>query len=204
MLSKGIIIPSGQPFFRYYAPDSTGALVEIAAASLPVIHTAAIHGSGADTGSSAMTDQIRSIRIQVSGLYRDPRKGDIVRTVQSSTNLLNAGMLKHSDCGTPPVAVTGLTATKMPAGGPYTKVTLVWPSSLDQDSGEKDVERYMVFKRQVGLTDWGQPITTRAAGGATITVDDTQLLTGSWQYAVVAQDCSPTNSSATVSNTITN
>ena len=81
-------------------------------------------------------------------------------------------------------------------------VTISWNSSLDQDAGEKDVERYMIFKRPVSSGDWGNPIADIAASQANYTLDDTSLSTGVWIWGVVAQDCSPNNSSVTSTGVI--
>ena len=42
----------------------------------------------------------------VTGLYNDPDKGAIMKTVVSSTKLLNAGMSRSTVCGDVPIAVT--------------------------------------------------------------------------------------------------
>jgi type II secretory pathway pseudopilin PulG len=204
VVAKGIIVPSGQNFFQYMRPNSTGGLDSIRAAKLPLFHSAPIHGSPADTASSAITDSIRVIRMTVTGLYNDPDKGPIMKTVVSSTKLLNAGMSRSTVCGDKPIAVT--TATVAITGGVWdpinsvfnpTKVRISWNSSLDQDAGEKDVERYMIFKKSVASADWGSPIADIAASQTNYTLDDTSLSPGDWVWGVVAQDCSPNNSAFT-------
>jgi len=203
IVARGIIIPSGKSFFTYMKPDSTGKLDSIRTAKLPIYHTAPIHSSAADTGGSAWTDSIRVVRVTVSGLYHDPQKGDILRTVVSSTKLLNAGMLRSTVCGDVPIAPTSITATAVPANGATNHVHLTWNSSLDQDAGEKDVERYVLYKRLAAASDWGSPIADVAASQPNYTLDDTNISVGTWVYGVVAQDCSPANSTVTVSNGVT-
>jgi len=194
VVAKGIIIPAGVSFFTYMRPDSTGVLDSIRTSSLPLFHTAAIHGSAQDTGKLAWVDSVRVVRILAEGLYHDPQKGDIIRKVESSTKLINAGMVRSTMCGEQPLPATGATATPLPTPAAPDHVAIAWSASVDQDNGEKDVERYMVFKRQLGNPDWGEPIASVAAAPATYSIDDTDLHTGSWEYAVVAQDCSPANS----------
>ena len=201
LVAKGIIVPAGTNFFQYMRPNSSGGLDSIKAAQLPLFHSAPIHGSPADTGTSALTDGIRVVRMTVTGLYNDPDKGPIMKTVVSSTKLLNAGMSRSSVCGDKPIAVTTAVAVPTPAGAP-TKVTISWNSSLDQDAGEKDVGRYMVFKKKVGALDWGSPIADLAATQALYSLDDTTLPSGNWVYGVIAQDCSPSNSAVTSTNPI--
>ncbi|MDQ2931487.1 MAG: hypothetical protein M3Y05_11835, partial [Gemmatimonadota bacterium] len=205
LVAKGIIVPPGTNFFQYMKPNVAGGLDSVKAAQLPLFHSAPIHGSPADTGSSALTDSIRVVRMTVTGLYNDPDKGAIMKTVVSSTKLLNAGMSRSSVCGDKPIAVTTATAVRTFGPGPHVvKVTIAWTKSLDQDAGEKDVGRYMVFKKLTASSDWGSPIADLAASQDTYTLDDTSLgpLGSSWVYGVIAQDCSPSNSSVTPTNTV--
>ena len=201
LVAKGIIVPAGTNFFQYMKPNITGGLDSIRASKLPLFHSAPIHGSPADTGSSALTDSIRVVRMTVTGLYNDPDKGAIMKTVVSSTKLLNAGMSRSSVCGDKPIAVVSALATAFPFPHP-TKVTITWAKSLDQDDGEKDVGRYMVFKKPAASTDWGNPIADIAASQDTYTLDDTTLPNGFWTYGIIAQDCSPANSAVTPTNTV--
>ena len=201
VVAKGIIIPAGVSFFTYMRPDSTGALDSIRTANLPLFHVA-LHGSATDTGHAAWTDSIRVVKILAQGLYHDPNKGDIIRKVASSTKLINAGMVRSTMCGDVPLPATGAVATPMPNPMAPTSVHITWNSSIDQDNGEKDVERYMVFKRRTGDPNWGEPIASVAASPTTYAIDDTDLHTGSWDYAVVAQDCSPANSTMNTAGTV--
>jgi hypothetical protein len=204
LVAKDIIIPAGQFLFSYYRVDSAGSLDSILTSQYPLLHSAPLHGSTSDTGKSAWTDSIRMVRIHAWGLYKDPQKGDIIRKVESSTKLINAGMVRATMCGDAPLPITGLTASALPVGGPpYTKVRLQWNASVDQDNGEKDVERYMVFKKLQTDADWGEPVADVAASGATFTLDDTSLSHGDWVWAVVAQDCTPANSTLVQAGPIT-
>ena len=206
LVAKGIIVPAGQTFFQYFRPNALGGLDSIKTARLPLFHSAPVHGSTADTGGSAITDSIRVVRMTVTGLYNDPDKGAIMKTVQSSTKLLNAGMVQSTVCGEVPLPVTTATATitAFSPSFPFspTKVQLAWNSSLDQDAGEKDVARYMVYKKKTSSSGWGSPIADLAASQANYTLDDTSLSTGAWVYGVVAQDCSPSNSPITSTGAI--
>lgn len=202
LVAKGIIVPAGQTFFQYFKPNSTGGLDSIKTAKLPLFHLAAMHGSAADTGNSAQTDSIRVVRMTVTGLYNDPDKGAIMKSVVSATKLLNAGMVRSTTCGDVPLDVPSVSAVKFPSFGVPSKVTITWTKSLDQDAGEKDVARYLVYKKESGSSDWGSPIADLAAAQDTYTLDDTTLPAGNWVYGVVAQDCSPSNSNATSTGVI--
>lgn len=202
IVTRGLMIGANQSFFTYFRPDSTGKLDSIRTSSLPLYHVAPVHGSAADSGKLAWVDSIRVVRVLASGQYNDPDKGTITRSVQSSTKLINAGMVRAISCGDQPLPAVGATATPSPAVNP-TKVVISWNASLDQDNGEKDVERYMVFKRSVADSDWGEPRASISASQPSYTIDDTDLLTGTWVWAVVAQDCSPQNSTLNTTNSIT-
>jgi prepilin-type N-terminal cleavage/methylation domain-containing protein len=199
VVSKGIIINSGDSFFTYFKPDSTGKLDSIKTSTLPLYHTAAIHGAANDTGKSALTDSIRVVRVKISGVYKDPQNGDVIRTVESSIELLNSGLLTSTVCGDTPLPASGQAAVYVAVPK---KVTISWSKSIDQDAGEKDVERYAIFKRKTTSSSWGEPIASVSASQNTYTLDDTNLSTGLWQYAIMAQDCSPANSTLAVTNTV--
>ena len=150
----------GTAFFQYYKIDAvTGGLDSIPNASLPLIHVAAVHSSPADTGQSALTDSIRAVQMTVTGMYDDPTKGPIYRSVTTMTKLLNAGLLYASECGQPPIAVNAPTATAyIDTSGSYAdSVTLTWSASPDQNGGEKNVEFYMIYRQLVGGGRLGQP-----------------------------------------------
>lgn len=204
LITRNVLIPPGTAFFQYFTYDSaTSRLDSIPTADLPLFHSAAIHGSAADTGSAARVDLIRDVRVYVSGVYRDPRtNAATVRTVVGSTNIVNAGMLHHDQCGDPPASVTNTAVTYYaapPAVQAYVEVS--WNASPDQDTGEKDVARYMIFRRATGSSQWGSPIGSLAASRADYTYD-VSADSGSWDYGVVAQDCTPANSALTSASVI--
>ncbi len=205
LVTKGLKLPTGQPFFRYFKPGAGGNLDSIPNASLPYYHTAPVHGAVDDSAGSAITDSIRVVRVFAYGMFRDPRTGQVVtRKVQSSTNLLNAGMLNRSTCGDIPIAPSGVTADTVQNGlGQVTSVRIGWSASTDQDAGERDVERYALFKRPFGAGSWGEPFTSVGAGTATYSFDDTGISSGIWEYGVMSQDCSPANSTMITAPTVT-
>jgi len=205
IVTGGIIIPAGQPFFRYFRTDSVGRPDSVRTASLPLIHTASLHGAVEDTGRSALTDSIRVVRVRISGLYRNRRPDgtteDVIRTVESSIKLLNAGMIQRTTCGDAPLG-TPINANNQPGGAP--RVSLTWSSSADQSGGEKDVERYALFKRRAADPDWGEPFLSFPANLVTYSYTDNAVAAGEqWQYGIMAQDCSPSNSALSVSAVIT-
>ena len=205
IVTAGIIIPAGQPFFRYFRTDSVGRPDSVRTATLPLIHTASLHGAVEDTGRSALTDSIRIVRVRISGLYKnrlpDGTTEDVIRTVESSINLLNAGMIQRTTCGDAPIG-TGINAVNLVGGAP--RISLTWSSSVDQNVGEKDVERYALFKHRAAEPDWGEPFLSFPANLTSYSYVDNALSAGEqWQYGIMAQDCSPANSALSVSAVVT-
>jgi hypothetical protein len=69
----------------------------------------------------------------------------------------------------------------------------------------KSVALYLVYKRPVGAPSWSEPVASLPAGQPTYDWHDPAWATmhGAWEYGVIAQDCTPTNSSLTMSNQVT-
>ncbi|MEP6689840.1 MAG: prepilin-type N-terminal cleavage/methylation domain-containing protein [Gemmatimonadaceae bacterium] len=201
IVSRGVMLTPGQPMFRYFKRDTTGTLLEIPQSSLPLRHVAAIHGSGADTGSFALIDSIRVIKIHVEAVYNDRDRGDVKRSYERIAPVVNAGLMHTTSCGALPAAVAALNAVALNS----TTVQLTWNPSADELGGEKDVERYGIFRRVLGSTQWGEPFASVQAAALTpYTLNDggrTSLTT--YIYAIVAQDCTPNVSSVTQSNSVT-
>jgi hypothetical protein len=207
MVARGIVYNATDTIFRYFKGDSIGNLTEISAGALPLIHTAPVHGSQADTAKSALTDSIRQVRVQVTSVFHDNRTGlATTRRLNLTIKLMNAGLIHHTTCGNPPLVPGSVSATVTAANGttiPQTYVTVGWTPSIDDGAGEKDVERYAVYRRLTSQTTFDQPIGSVPGGKATYSFQDTDVQTGqSWVYAVVAQDCTPSVSSAVSASTV--
>jgi hypothetical protein len=77
---------------------------------------------------------------------------------------------------------------------------LAWPPAIDEAGGEGDVVRYVLWKRDLGLSDWGDPFLAIPAGAPTYTYEDAAVESGAaYQYALTAQDCTPTLSARVTS-----
>jgi type II secretory pathway pseudopilin PulG len=204
VVSRGISVSPGTAFFQYYKKNqSTGTLDSIPNASLPLFHSVPQHGSVADTGIAALIDSVRMVRMSVTGLYVDPQAGPVYRSVTTSTKLLNAGLLSHVSCGDAPLPVPS--APVATVYGSVDSLTLTWTASPDQDGGMRSVEQYLVYRRPVGAPTWGDPATSFPAGQPSYDWNDPAWASmhGLWEYAVIAQDCTPTNSSLISSNQVT-
>ncbi|HEY4303911.1 MAG TPA: prepilin-type N-terminal cleavage/methylation domain-containing protein [Gemmatimonadaceae bacterium] len=210
MVARGIYYrPGTDTLFRYFKSDTLGSLTEIPVSTLPIVHTATVHGTQADTGKSAMTDSVRQVRAQLNSInHLSAKASDTTqRRLNLTIKLMNAGLIHHVTCGSAPIAPTSLTATVTPAsppGTPQTFVTVRWNASVDDLTGEKDVERYAIYRRLSSATAFDEPIASVVAGRSTYSFIDTDLLSGQqWVYGVTALDCSPLNSPMVTSSTAT-
>ncbi len=197
VVTKNIWIPASVDyFFRYYQTDATGAISLIPQGSLPIYWDAASHAA----------DSIRVVEMRVAGLYRDVRRArDVTRIVYHKTRLLNAGMLRQRTCGSSPLAPTGVVATQVFDLTPsLTNIHVTWNASLEETSGEADVATYLIQRRPSAGVDWEVLGNMLAIGNATYAYDDFSPKAGSWVYGVVAQDCSPLNSSIAQAATVVN
>jgi hypothetical protein len=189
VVSQGLLVTPGVPVFRYFRFDANGVPTEIPSTKLPIVHTAAVHGSDADTAQSALTDSIRTLRVEITARYNDAEEGVVKRTLQGNIRIMNAGLVNHNVCGDAPLGTT-MTAT---AG--TKQATLKWNASLDETGGEGDVTRYGLFRRKAGAADWGEPFASVSAGFPSYTYVDKGLKTNDqWEYAIVSQDCTPASS----------
>lgn len=197
VVTKNIWIPASVDyFFRYYKTDATGAISLIPQASLPIYWDAASHAA----------DSIRVVEMRVAGLYRDVKKAkDVTRIVYHKTRLYNAGMLQQRTCGSAPLPPTSVLATQVFDLTPsLTNIHVTWSASLEETSGEADVATYLIQRRPAAATDWEVLGNMLAIGNATYAWDDFNPKSGTWVYAVVAQDCSPLNSTIAQATAVVN
>jgi prepilin-type N-terminal cleavage/methylation domain-containing protein len=206
LVARGIVKDSRDsvPMLTYFTADTLGALVAVAKNKLPIIH-AKVHGTAADTGRRALTDSIRVVRVHFLTAARDPRTGkDALRTVEAYVRLMNSGLLEHTSCGQPPYGATSVTATSSPATDVVKRVTVKWTRSSDDGGGERDIQRYAIYRRSSTAATFGDPFASIPASSAAYSFSDGQVVPDStYVYGVVAQDCTPLLSSMAVSSPVT-
>jgi len=207
-VAHNLIHVGDTPFFSYMrlTQDSTGQNIVAAFPDslLPIYHSAKLHLSAADTGRSALADSIRGIRITMgatNGLTgAQERQVDLTRLIR----LPNAGTGMLSTCGSPPVLGVGLSAAldSLPGGG--VAVDLSWMPATDETGGEKDVVRYVLWRRLAGASGWGDPFRAIPAGQPSYVYQDATVEPGKiYQYALAAQDCTPSLSPLAQSSLVT-
>lgn len=187
------------PFFRYYKLRVPAApagllpqLVQVPAAEVPISHALATHGNTAD-----LVSRIDSLRaVLVSFKVTNGETGTKERTERISMNipLPNMGLKQLKICGSSPVLGQPLTAIFDNADG-NDKVHLTWINAFDEAGGERDVIRYVLWRRQTNPVNevYGDPLTSVAAGFPNYLYDDAQNLEkgATYEYRLAAQDCSP-------------
>jgi type II secretory pathway pseudopilin PulG len=192
------------PFFTYYKSDTLNRLTPIARNTLPLYH-GIIHGAVNDTGRFARTDSIRAVRVHFLTAARDPRtNADALRTVETMVRVMNSGLLDRTSCGQPPYP-GGTPAVVTNTFGNTPKATVTWTKSTDDNAGEKDIERYAIFRRVSTATVFGDPISSIPGRlAATYTFVDNAVVQGqTYVYGIAAQDCTPSLSSVVSSVAVT-
>lgn len=202
LVARGVRVTATDTVFQYFKADTSGFLVPIPPASLPLYHEAPVHGSVADTGRFAIIDSIKAVRVRLTVVHHDPRSGDARRRLEMTIRLANAGLINRTTCGDPPI---GVAVTAQPSAvDSLPSVTITWDRSLDEGEGEKDVERYLVFRRPLGSLAFAEPFATIPAGLTTYSFVDTDVRSGeTWVYGVASQDCTPNTSDIGVSSFVT-
>jgi prepilin-type N-terminal cleavage/methylation domain-containing protein len=207
LVSRGIVKSAldTTSFFTYYKTDTLNRLKQIFKSQMPLYH-GIIHGAVDDTGKFALPDSIRAVRVHFVTATRDPRTGkDALRTQEVLVRLMNAGLLTQTSCGQPPLATPAPTVVSSAPGATVKSVTVTWGPSGDDGGGEKDIERYAIFRRLSSTTVFGDPISSIPAGqhASYSYVDSGVLATQTYIYGVAAQDCTPNLSAVTASPAVT-
>ena len=203
VVARSLRVKSTDTVFQYFKKDTSGALLTVGTGQLPIYHTAKIHGSPADTGKSALADSIKAVRVRMTAMYKDRNGVQIIRRIDMTMQLMNAGLIRRSSCGESPLGTSPSAAvlTDAETGNPIVQIT--WAKSGDEGAGEKDVERYAIFKRPA-VGGFGEPIASIPAGSDTYTFTDREVTPGEQLiYGVTAQDCTPSVSPMSSSSIVT-
>lgn len=208
VLVRNVLQPAGGgPFFSYRAlntPSSgVATLVPVPAGWLPLRHTAPIHGQLPDTGAVARIDELRVVEVNYRVTNGRTGPDERTRAIRTSIPLLNAGIKKLVSCGDTPIFGQTVTATAVDVGG-VPRVDVAWAGATDEIAGEMDVIRYVIWRRGLGVADWGDPLASLPSGSAPYLFIDADVAAGQqYQYAVAAQDCTPSLSPRATSNLVT-
>lgn len=201
LVTRNIIGTPTTVFFQYYRvtqrAGGTTTLDSIPTASLPLIHTVPIHLAAADTGAASIIDSVRAIRISLTVTNGQTGADERRRTLTRVVNLPNAGLASKQTCGATPILGTPLAAGAIVQADGTPAVQLTWAPAVDETGGEKDVVRYVLWRRVGGATDWGTPYVAIPAGSPAYAYVDAAVTSGqTYQYQLAAQDCTPSLSTS--------
>lgn len=188
------------PFFRYYklrvaAVGLLPALALVPAAEMPMAHTLAIHGNNADAVPASRIDSLRAVLVSFQVTNGETGAKERTERISMNVPLPNMGLKQLKICGSEPVLGQSLVAIFDTAGG-VDKVNLTWNRAFDENSGERDVIRYVLWRRKLlpGPAEvYGDPLTSVSAGFPNYLFTDAQDLetAATYEYRLAAQDCSP-------------
>ena len=201
VVARNLLRTPGRPFLEYlYAAshDTSAATVETIS-NRALAHTAPMHGRmdglRPDTGAAAEIDRIRGVRVNLTATDGTVGPRERRRSVSRVILLPNAGVTRLESCGEVPQFGAAFTTTPSAPGAATPTVTLRWGAAVDEAAGEEDVLRYIVWKRAAGSGDWGPPFVSIPSGLADyVYVDDQVVHGGDYEYAIAAQDCTPSES----------
>jgi prepilin-type N-terminal cleavage/methylation domain-containing protein len=193
-VARNLLVFPGRPFFEWLRTDSIGNLTSVAAASLPWRHTNPVHGSLADTGVVARIDSIRAVRVSAYATNGQTGTREVIRELVTTVRIPNAGLTKQRSCGDVPI-FNGTVLAVSTGTSASPNIRLTWTPAVDETAGERDVERYLVYRRTLaGAFD--DALVIRPAGLASYSYDDGSVLRDStYIYGVTALDCTPLESS---------
>ena len=197
-VATNLLAYPSRPFFEWLRTDASGNLQVVASNALPMRHSNPIHGSLSDTGAVAQIDSIRAVRVNVQSTNGLTGAKEARRLLVTTVRIPNAGLTKQRSCGDAPIFLSAITTQIIgPAGS--ARVRILWSPSIDEASGEKDVERYLIYRRpQAGAFD--DALAAVPAGQSAYQYDDpTVLFDSSYVYGVTALDCTPLESALRIS-----
>jgi prepilin-type N-terminal cleavage/methylation domain-containing protein len=207
---RNVLPTTGRNFFRYYyrripvSGTTSSSLDTVPTAWMPVKHNLAIHGSPGDTAANARVDSLALIEVSFTVTNGQTGTNQRTRAINFMVSMPNVQTKRVTTCGDAPIFGSAVAATwtvDALASPPDTFMMLTWTRAVDETAGELDVQNYIVWRRLNGATTWGEPIATVPAGDPTPSYNDPTVhpnVGQTWQYAVAAQDCTPSFSTQSV------
>jgi prepilin-type N-terminal cleavage/methylation domain-containing protein len=192
-VARNLLAYPSRPFFEWLRTDASGTLQVVASSALPMRHSRPIHGSLSDTGTVAKIDSIRAVRVNLQATNGLTGAKEARRLLVTTIRIPNAGLTKQRSCGDAPIFLSAITTQIIgPAGSALVRIQ--WDPATDEASGEKDVERYLIYRRpQAGAFD--DALAAVPAGQSAYQYDDHAVLfDSSYVYGVTALDCTPLES----------
>jgi len=210
VVARNLLAFPGRPFFEWLRTDTAGNLQTVSATAaspypaLPWRHTAPIHGSFADTARfGGYIDSIRAVRVSIWATNGKSGAQEIRRALVTTVRIPNAGLIKQRSCGDAPIFARTVTAT-FTGSAAVPMVRLTWTPAVDESGGERDVEKYVIYRRTVAAGTFDDALQSVPAGQATYAFDDASVRNDStYVFGVTALDCTPLESSVVTTAAIT-
>ena len=200
-VARNLLPFPGRPFFEWLRTDSIGNLTVVASASLPWRHTNPVHGSLTDTGTVARIDSIRAVRVNAYATNGMTGSQQIIRELVTTVRIPNAGLTKQRSCGDVPIFNGTVVAVSTGVVG-NPRIHLTWTPAVDETAGERDIERYLIYRRTAAGT-YDDALAIVPAGQASYSYDDGAVFEDStYYYGVTALDCTPLESSMRTSGAV--
>jgi prepilin-type N-terminal cleavage/methylation domain-containing protein len=195
VVSRNILQTTGVPFLQYYwqtVVAGVTSIQQVPNASLPWRHTVPIHLAATDTGPAARIDSVRVVQVSLTVTNGLTGTAERKRAVSRYIRLPNVGLANKQTCGDPPILGGTFTATWNGVDGD----SLQWTKAVDEASGERDVVRYVIWRKLVTDATWGDPYVSIPPNGSSpyVYIDRTVTSGARYVYGVAAQDCTPKNS----------
>ena len=202
VVARNLLAYPGRPFFDWQQTDTLGNLFSVAAGNLPMRHTVPIHGALGDTGVASRIDSIRAVQVNLYASNGMTGSQQILRELVTTIRMPNAGLTKQRSCGDQPIFGKTVTPTfSGTAASPA--VTLTWLPATDETAGEKDVEKYVIYRRTLAAGTFDDALQSIPAGHASYTFTDAAVLNDStYIYQVTALDCTPLESTPSTTGQI--
>lgn len=200
VVSRNILQTAGVPFFQYLRLAVVGGapvIQQVPNASLPLRHSVPIHLAVSDTSPASIIDSVRTVLVSFTVTNGLSGTTERKRSLSRFIRLPNVGLASKQTCGDPPLPPTAVSAVWNPAAGGGPGVDITWGASTDELAGEKDVERYVIFRKLITDPTWGDPyLSLPPKGSSPYLQTDHDVTSGAkYMYALAAQDCTPSNSS---------
>jgi type II secretory pathway pseudopilin PulG len=192
LLARNLLRTSGQDFFQFQRLVNPPNIQAVPSGSLPLRHTVPGHAAVNDTGAAARVDSIRGVRLNLTGTNGMTGTRERRRSVSRYIRFPNAGLASKKVCGDEPLLGVGLNAALTVGADGLAQVTLTWNRGTDDQGGENDVVRYVIWRREAAAPDFGEPYQSIPAGQVTYVFNDELVESGvTYYYAMAAQDCTP-------------
>lgn len=184
------------PFFEFYydkaSPSGGPSTLEAFPSGQVLYHSEAHHGGPSDTASVALVDEVRAVLVNVSGSNGRTDAREQVTDLSRLVRLPNAQAKLLQTCGGIPLVAPSFSGSSLKLGGGAPFVRLTWAASPDENGGERDVLRYVLYRRKSTVPDWTDPLVSLPPSGGPYSYDDTAVEPNTtYVYGVAVQDCTP-------------